>query len=237
MTIRPTESRRLSLNGAIRDDQSPVAGLGEFAVVGDDDEGGSDAVGKAEEVAHDLGSIAGVEIAGRLVGEDDLGLVGEGARDGNPLLLSPTELGRQVVEALAETDEGEELTGTLFPILATDEARHHYVLQCAEFGEEEEALEDVAESLIAKAGLLLGGQRVDISVLNGDLPPLWTLKASESIHESGLPSAAGAAEKDLFSSFHGKVYATKDIELLLPEKITAVEVLGFDEAHSLFTGR
>ena len=46
----------------------------------------------------DLGARAGVEVAGRLVGEDDLGPAGERAGDGHPLLLAAGQLRRSVVE-------------------------------------------------------------------------------------------------------------------------------------------
>ena len=47
---------------------------------------------------------SGVEVAGRLVGEDDRGIADDRARDGDPLLLTARELGREVPRAVGEPD-------------------------------------------------------------------------------------------------------------------------------------
>jgi hypothetical protein len=49
-----------------------------------------------------------VEVACWLVGEDDGGVVGEGARDGDALLLSARQFGRLVVQASAQPDESQQ---------------------------------------------------------------------------------------------------------------------------------
>ena len=53
--------------------------------------------GAAHEV-EDLGPGAAVEVAGGLVGEDDRRLAGQGAGDGDALLLAAAELARAVLE-------------------------------------------------------------------------------------------------------------------------------------------
>ncbi len=53
--------------------------------------------------------VRGVEVAGGLVGEEDLRPVGEGARHRHALLLAPRELRRVVVPAVAEAHPREEL--------------------------------------------------------------------------------------------------------------------------------
>src|SRR3954462_13426891 len=57
--------------------------------------------GAAQEVEHLAGGLR-VEVAGRLVGEADGGLARECAGDGDALLLAARELGRPVVEAVAQ---------------------------------------------------------------------------------------------------------------------------------------
>ena len=55
----------------------------------------------AKEVG-DLRGILAVEVAGRLVREEDAGPVDEGAGDGGPLTFAPGELGREVIAAMGE---------------------------------------------------------------------------------------------------------------------------------------
>ncbi len=44
-----------------------------------------------------------IQVPGRLVGEEDQGAVGQGPCHGHPLLLSPGELGREMVQSVGQT--------------------------------------------------------------------------------------------------------------------------------------
>ena len=56
------------------------------------------------EQGHDLTGRHRVEVARRLVGQDQVGVGHECACDGHPLLLATRELARAVVDAVAEPD-------------------------------------------------------------------------------------------------------------------------------------
>ena len=53
---------------------------------------------------HDFIAGPAVEVPGRLVGEDELRVVHQGAGDRHPLLLAPGQLQRPVVEPVAQAD-------------------------------------------------------------------------------------------------------------------------------------
>ena len=55
----------------------------------------------------------GVEVAGRLVGEQDARPVDQGPGDGGPLHLAAGQLARPVLEPMAEADAVEQLDGPL----------------------------------------------------------------------------------------------------------------------------
>ena len=76
---------------------------GELGVVRDHHERRAVAVELAQEL-EDLGARAAVEVAGRLVGEDDRRVAGDRASDRHALALSAGELVRPVVRARAEPD-------------------------------------------------------------------------------------------------------------------------------------
>ena len=57
---------------------------------------------------HHLVRRLAVEVARRLVGQDDFGVVGERAGDGHPLDFTPAHPGREVVEPVAEPDAPED---------------------------------------------------------------------------------------------------------------------------------
>ena len=56
------------------------------------------------EYHHDFVTRAGIEVAGRFVGENNYGIVHEGSCNGHALLLAARELVRQVVHAAFEPD-------------------------------------------------------------------------------------------------------------------------------------
>ena len=90
----------------------------------------------------------GIEGGGRLVKEHDVGLHGEGARDGDALLLSTRELAWVVVLAVRESDLGKEFAcvgqNLLFALPLDVAGRFGQVLDDGHMGEEVELLKDHA---------------------------------------------------------------------------------------------
>ena len=80
--------------------------------MGDDDHGDAGVVQLLEQFDDFLGGTA-VERAGRLVGEDDMRVVDERARDRHALLLPARQLRRLVVFAMREPNLGKALLGLL----------------------------------------------------------------------------------------------------------------------------
>ena len=62
---------------------------------------------------HDFDARAAVEIAGRLVSQDDLRIVDQSAGDGDALLLSAGELAGMMIFAAGKADGGEHFPGFL----------------------------------------------------------------------------------------------------------------------------
>ena len=69
-----------------------LAALGDLHVVRDDDDGAGEAAVDVANQRENLFTGAGVEIAGRLVGEEHRGIDGERAGDGDALTLAAGEL-------------------------------------------------------------------------------------------------------------------------------------------------
>ena len=83
------------------------SGIGERRQLGvvchQDDRGAAPFVNRPQEL-HDVPAVGRVEVAGRLVGQDDRRIVGERARERDPLLLPAGQLGRVVMGAPGEAD-------------------------------------------------------------------------------------------------------------------------------------
>ena len=64
-----------------------------------------------------------VEVAGRLVGQDDRRVDRQRARDGHPLALAAGQLVRQVIQAMAELDERQQFAGAFVDLLTRPAAQ------------------------------------------------------------------------------------------------------------------
>src|SRR5512138_2849739 len=91
-------------DAAVLQAQDAVHALGQFKVVGGDDGGEAVVAHEVQELREDAVGSVGVEVAGRLVGQQDRGIVGEAAGDGGALLLAAGEARRAVAGALGKAD-------------------------------------------------------------------------------------------------------------------------------------
>ena len=85
--------------------------VGDVEVVADQQEGRADLGAELADEVEDLLGIGGVEGAGGLVGQDEARAVGQGAGDGDALLLADGEFGGAVVQAIGQADLVEEVDG------------------------------------------------------------------------------------------------------------------------------
>ena len=111
---------------------------------------------EAAEDRVDLVAGLGVELAGRLVGQDQDRLLDQRPGDRHPLLLAAGELIGAVIEAIAQADLGQQLDGPL-PLLgrhAPGQERDQHVLERRQVADQVERLEDEAD-LVAAIGVLL----------------------------------------------------------------------------------
>jgi acyl-CoA thioesterase-1 len=103
------------------------------------------AVEVEQQIRHRLAGLA-IEIAGRFVGEQQLGRAGEGACDRDALLLAAGQLARVVLEAMAQPDLVQRLERALARSLDTaDLERQHHVFQRAEARQQVKRLEHEAD--------------------------------------------------------------------------------------------
>ena len=102
----------------------------------------------------------GVEIAGRLVGEDQRGLCHEGPCDPDPLLLAARELGGLMAQSIAQAQALEGLLGLLEALAAADALVHQrrgHVLQGARARQQVVALEHEADGAAPHEGQAVVG--------------------------------------------------------------------------------
>ena len=124
-----------------------------------------------------------VEIAGRLIGEDELGLIDERASDGDALLLASGKLRGEMREAISEPDAPEGFGGLMLVGHGVEILREHDVFERREIGDEVELLEYEADFLRAHA-IQLGSRDIgDVVSIEPDFAAAGTIEAADQIHQ------------------------------------------------------
>jgi hypothetical protein len=181
----------------------------------------------AEEAEHDL-RVLGVEVTGRLVGEDDRGVADQRTGDGHALLLTAGELAREVIEAMLHLDLRQHGLGLGLHVRG-DEAlaigqREADVLEDGQLADQVEGLEDEADLAVADAGALVAGEVADVVAVEPVLAAGRRVEEAEDREERRLAAARGAGDAD--------VLAVRDFEVELMEG-SRLDLLGHE---ALFEG-
>jgi hypothetical protein len=124
--------------------------------VGHHADGGAGAVQLAQQV-HDGFAVLGVEVTGRLVGEQNRRLAGDGSCHGDTLLLTTGELGGQMLRSVRHANAlqgGVGAFATLGRLHATVDQWQLHILEDGEVTNEIEALENEADFAVPDASAL-----------------------------------------------------------------------------------
>ena len=135
-----------------------------------------------------------VERAGRLVAEEHVGPLGDGARDGDALLLAARELRREVIEPIAEADERERLARV--ERVVGDLGDQRDVLARGQAGDQVVELEDEADVAppVARQLVLVGVGEVGAAI--DDAAGGADVEAAQDVEQRRLAAARGAEQDD-----------------------------------------
>ena len=181
----------------LEDDRPPLHAADQVAVVGRDDDRGTARVDLAEQ-PHDLDREVGIEVPGRLVRQEQLGLVDDRARDRDPLLLAARQRAGQDVEPVLEADPLERVVRAPLLLAARDPRDVQDVGDVLERRlalDELEVLEDDADRA-SQVGDLRVRKRRDLAAADDDLPLGRQLLPEEEPQQRGLPGPGGARDED-----------------------------------------
>ena len=190
--------------------QAPVvqfdAALGhtaDFGVVRDQYQGVAGAV-QFRQQAHHQGFVHFVEIAGGLVGKNQVGLIDERPRHAHALLLASGKLRGQMLQAAAQADAAQRLSG--FPLVrkTVEVLRQHNVFERREIGNQVELLKDKADFLSPKAGEFVGREAQYLLAIEHDAARRGSVEAAEDIEQRALARAGRAHHGDPLAFLHGE---------------------------------
>ncbi len=154
---------------------------------------------QAPQQGEDFPRALAVEVAGRLVGDDDRGVGDEGARDGHALLLAAGELVGVVLHAVREAHERERHLDPLAPFAARErgeQERQLHVLERVQHRHQVVELEHEAD---------VGGSPVrefrfrelgDVLAAHQQLPCIRLVDARDQVEECRFSRSRRAHERD-----------------------------------------
>ena len=206
--------------------------------MGDHDDGlGKFLAGDFQQAQHVLTG-SGIQIARRLIRQNDGGRGGKGAGDGHPLLLTAGQLAGKAPQLLFQTqgvhDFVEEVLVHLPPVQLDGQDdvfprvqhRHQIV-----------ALEDKADLPPAENGQRLIFQRKDVLPVHDHAAGGGPVKAAQHVQKGGFPGAGGAHNGDKFAAVHTQVHAVQRPNLRVPGAVDFAQVSGFQNTHNNLQNR
>jgi hypothetical protein len=140
----------------------------------------------------DVVAVAGIEVGGGLVGQDDAGVVGEGPGDGDALLLAAGELVGSEVQPLAKAQAGEQFEGSPPGSAAKhggEVAGQFDVLEGVKCGEQVEVLEDETEVPGTEGWEGPVGSGGEVGAIDGDGTGRGAEHGAEHQQQGGLAAA------------------------------------------------
>jgi hypothetical protein len=172
------------------------------------------------EQADDLVPGVLVQVPGRLVGQQDLGLLDQGAGDGHPLLLAAGQFARQVLRPVAEPDAVQGGSDPFVPLRVVHGERDQRgldVLVRAERGDQVEGLEDEAERVRPHLPDLRFGCGGQIPPGEGHPAPGRPVQPAEELEQRGLAVAGLALDGEplALADFEVKVADGEDLAAAL----------------------
>src|SRR5690606_39558002 len=209
--------------------------LGDLGIVGDHDHRVALLVEPAQQVQHLLAAAA-VEGAGRLVGEDHLAAVHQGARDRDPLLLAARELARAVAEPVAEAELVEQTPcpGQALAVRHAGVDRGHLdVFRRARGGQQMILLEDEAEGVATQEGAPVGIEAGDVLAGEPVAAAARAIEAAEHVHQGRLARARRAHDRDELAALDAKRHAAQRMDREFAGAVGPPDVLELDQGRRL----
>ena len=196
-------------------DPDPLGAAGHGAVVGHQDEREPGVAPQLLQQAHDVVPGALVQVAGRLVGQQHLGLLDQRAGDRHPLLLASGHLSGQVPQPLAETHILQRRRGAGPPLRRPDAQRHQghlHVLQRVQRRDQVEGLEDEPHRRrpdLRDLGFPQGGEVLAVEFHDARGRPV---QAAEDLQQGGLAVPGRALDGQPLTVLDDQVHAGQRID-------------------------
>ena len=187
---------------------------------------------EAFEDVQDLHAGGRIEVAGRLVGQQQRWSIDQGAGNGDPLLLAAGQLVGMVIFATAEPDGGQRLLGpsALLSLrqVAVDE-RELDVLDRARTRQEIEVLEDEPDFSVADRGALIRRKAGDVDAAQPIRTAGRPVETAEDVHQGRLARARGPHDRDELTRADLEGHAAERMHFRLTHRVDLRELPDGDQ--------
>src|SRR4029453_6650574 len=234
--VDPAPPQCLGARPAVPDGDRAVDLLRDERVVGEDDDGDAQLPVRGSRRREDLGRGLCVELAGRLVGEQDARPVRERNGDRGPLLLAAGELVGLVRATVGNADQAEQPPGALAPVGAAHALEDEWeldVLLRAQIGEQvaRRLLPDEADDAASVDRPLLRRERGEVEARDLGLAGRGDVHAAEDVLQRRLPASRSAHDGDELALLDEQVEALESDALEAGNLVDLHEVVAADLAH------
>ena len=155
---------------------------------------------------HYLAAGAAVQIAGRLVGQYQRGLVYHCARDSDALLLAARELAGEFVALVGKPDLLQHRVDcALVRAFAVQHQRHADVLLYGQHRYDVEKLKYKPDAPPPERGQLLLGFAGNVGAVDNHAPAAGPVDCAQQVEQRALAAARRAAYRDEFAAFDGYI--------------------------------
>src|SRR6202171_757677 len=203
---------------AVDDPDAALGAGGDAGVVGDEDDGLAGG-GQLFEDPDDVAAGFRVEVAGRLVRQDERGGGEARAGEGHTWALAARELARAMLGAVVDADALERIHGALAALVAAQagvEQRQLDVLPDRGPRQEVESLEDEADLLVAHAGQRTSRHLGHVFTVQPVLAAGGRVETAEDVHEGRLAGAGGTDDGDELAAADGHIDPAQRLHRVLP---------------------
>src|SRR6185436_3354808 len=194
-------------DAAVAQGDGALAALRHGHVVRDDDDRRAEAGVQVADQRKNLLAGARVEVAGRFVGEQDRRIDRQRARDRDALPLAAGELVGQMMQAVFELDQREQLARAfvdLLPRPAAQVQRQPHVLQRAQRRQQVEELEDEADLVAADAGQLVVAEAGERLAVDAHLAGGRAIEPADQVQQRRFAGARRSNDRDHLAARDGE---------------------------------
>ena len=225
-------------DAAVGEVNGAVGELGDFGVVGDQEDGLAAGFVEGQEDVEDGTAGLGVEVSGGLVGEEEGGIVDEGAGDGDALAFAAGELGGTVLEAMGKAEGFEERECFGFSRAGANEGLpdggfnhggEERVFENIEFREQVVKLEDKTDVEIPQLVAFPEMHAGDALAAEEDVAHVGSFEGTGDVEQGGFSGARRAHDGDELAVVDLHIDAAENVHGFRPHGVGLVDVLEFQQ--------